>query len=95
LKDHPLNLISKILLNSLYGIFGMNDSFPTIEILNKKDFNKFVVEYDGEINNFIELDNKTMVIYRTSQANINTMLEGNKENHNVSIGIAAAITAYA
>jgi hypothetical protein len=36
-----------------------------------------------------------MVIYRTSQADINTMLDGNKESHNVSISIAAAITAYA
>jgi hypothetical protein len=36
-----------LLLNSLYGRFGMNESFPTIEILTKKEFNKFVGEYEG------------------------------------------------
>jgi hypothetical protein len=35
-----------------------------------------------------------MVIYRTHQANINTMLDGFKQTHNVSIAIASAITAY-
>ena len=94
-KSNPLNLIAKLLMNSLYGRFGMEDSFPTIEILTKKEFNKFVEEYDGEINSFIELENKMMVIYRNPQADVNTMLDGNKETHNVSIGIASAITAYA
>lgn len=94
-KSNPLNLIAKLLMNSLYGKFGMNDSFPNIEILTKKEFNEFVEGFKGEINSFIELDNKTMVIYRSSQADINTMLDGHKETHNVSIGISAAITAYA
>jgi hypothetical protein len=82
-------------MNSLYGRFGMNDSFPTIEILTEKEFNKFINEYIDEISNFVKLDNKIMVIYRNSQTDINTMLDGNKENHNVSISIAAAISAYA
>lgn len=34
-KSEPLNYIAKILLNSLYGRFGMIDSFPTIEIINE------------------------------------------------------------
>src|SRR3984885_411242 len=83
-------------MNSLYGRFGMNDSFPNIEILTEKEFYKFVDESnDGEIINFIKLDDKTMVTYRSSQADINTMLYGNLETHNVNIAIAAAITAYA
>src|SRR6267142_1731253 len=44
---------------------------------------------------FIELDAKTMVIYRTLQKDINTLLDGHKESHNVSIAISSAITAYA
>jgi DNA polymerase type B, organellar and viral len=95
-KTNPLNLIAKLLMNSLYGRFGMEDSFPTIEILSKKEANKFIDEsYNDEISNIIELKNKIMIIYRSLQADINTMLDGNKESHNVSIGIAAAITAYA
>jgi hypothetical protein len=94
-KSNPLNFIAKILMNSLYGRFGMEDSFSTIEILTKKEFNKFVGKSnDDDIINCIELDTKTMVVYRTSQANVNTMLDGNKETHNVSISIAACITAY-
>lgn len=38
-KTHPLNLIAKLLLNSLYGRFGMDDSFPNITIF--KDFKEF------------------------------------------------------
>jgi DNA polymerase type B, organellar and viral len=34
-KSNPLNLIAKLLLNSLYGRFGMIDSFSTIEIINE------------------------------------------------------------
>jgi len=94
-RSHPLNYIAKLLMNSLYGKFGMNDSFPIIEILTKKEFNKFIDDFNGEINNYVELDDKFMVIYRNPQANVNTMLDGNKESHNVSIPIASAITAYA
>jgi|SRR5580658_3646541 hypothetical protein len=94
-RSHPLNLIAKLLLNSLYGRFGMNDDFPNIEILTEKELDKFVDDFDGNINNVIKLSEKFMVIYRNSQTDINTMLDGNKETHNVSISIASAITAYA
>ena len=95
-RSDPMNFIAKILMNSLYGRFGMVDSFPTIEMLTEKEFNKFVDESnDDEIIKFVKLDNKTMVIHRNPQADVNTMLDGNKESHNVSICIASAITAYA
>ena len=95
-KSDPLNLIAKLLLNSLYGRFGMIDSFPTIEIVNNNDVLDIIDEFkNDEIKNIIELGNKSMIIYRTHQANINNMLDGNKQTHNVSIAIASAITAYA
>lgn len=34
-KSHPLNLIAKLLLNSLYGRFGMNDNFFFFFIISK------------------------------------------------------------
>jgi hypothetical protein len=38
-KEDPLNFIAKILLNSLYGRFGMDDNFLDIKIFdNLKDF---------------------------------------------------------
>jgi hypothetical protein len=36
-----MNLIAKLLLNSLYGRFGMNDSFTFSEIISKKDYTTF------------------------------------------------------
>jgi hypothetical protein len=36
-----------------------------------------------------------MVIYRTDQSDINTMLDGIRQVHNVSVIIASAITSYA
>lgn len=38
-KSHPLNLVAKLLLNSLYGRFGMIDLFPNIK--NFKDRKSF------------------------------------------------------
>jgi hypothetical protein len=72
------------------------DSFPRIEIINKNEFFDFIDEFKSdEVQNCIELGDKIMVIYRTHQADINTMLDGFKQTHNVSIAIASAITAYA
>src|ERR1700710_716616 len=41
-KQHPMNFIAKILMNSLYGRFGMNDSFPDSIIVNNKVFSKYM-----------------------------------------------------
>lgn len=74
----------------------MVDSFSTIEIMDKKDFFDFINEFKSdEIQSTIDLGNKIMVIYRTHLADVNTMLDGFKQTHNVSIIIASAITAYA
>jgi hypothetical protein len=35
-KSDPMNFIAKILLNSLYGRFGMNGDFDSINIIPKK-----------------------------------------------------------
>jgi hypothetical protein len=74
----------------------MIDSFPTIEILDKNKLFKFIEGFkNDEIQSCVELGNKVMVIFRTHQTDINTMLDGIKQTHNVSISIASAITAYA
>lgn len=73
----------------------MIDSFPTIEIINRNEIEEFIENYADDGMKFIDLDDKVMVIYRSHQADVNTMLDGHKQTHNVSIGIASAITAYA
>jgi DNA polymerase type B, organellar and viral len=95
-KGHPLNLIAKLLLNSLYGRFGMIDSFPNITIFdNFKEFKEFFESHSDDIIDFIELGDKVLVQYNSEIKNQQTELYGNLETHNVSIGIAATITAYA
>jgi hypothetical protein len=95
-REHPLNLIAKILLNSLYGRFGMNDDFPDITIFdNKKSYLNFMKDESQDIFGDIELGNKVLVKHRSENKNRQTMLYGNLETHNTNVAIASAITAYA
>ena len=95
-KSHPLNLIAKLLLNSLYGRFGMIDEFPDIIIFkDKKSFNEFMKNTNLEILELIELRDKLLVKYRSDDKNQQTMLYGNLETHNTNVAIASAITGYA
>jgi hypothetical protein len=83
----PLNLIAKILLNSLYGRFGMDDQFNQIKILHKDLVGEFESKNLDLIVDFIELDDYVIIFYRNK--NNEEIIE-----HNVSVGIASAITAY-
>jgi DNA polymerase type B, organellar and viral len=95
-KLHPLNLIAKLLLNSLYGRFGMIDKFPNITIFKDfKFFNKWFKIYNEDVIDFLELGEKILIQHRSDLQDQQTTLYGNLETHNISIVIAAAITAYA
>ena len=95
-KLHPLNLIAKLLLNSLYGRFGMIDKFPNITIFKDfKFFNKWFKIYNEDVIDFLELGEKILIQHRSDLQDQQTSLYGNLETHNISIVIAAAITAYA
>ena len=90
-KSDPLNYIAKILMNSLYGRFGMDDQFPNISIIHKDYFADFENKYFDKIESKIELGEHVLVVYNNSvQYN-----DDDKSTHNVSISIASAITAYA
>jgi DNA polymerase elongation subunit (family B) len=91
-----MNFIAKLLLNSLYGKFGMVDSFPDITIFNKfKSFKAFYDNHNEDIIDFYELGDKILVQHRSEDKDLQTELYGYLETHNVSISIASAITAYA
>jgi hypothetical protein len=100
-KTDPMNYIAKILLNSLYGRFGMNDDFNILDIVNKTEL-KEIEESHLNIDSVIQLSSnakaekeKYLVSYSNPDNKIITKMDGNKEIHNINIAIASAVTAYA
>jgi DNA polymerase elongation subunit (family B) len=85
-----MNYLAKILLNSLYGRFGMDDNFATVNIIHKDYYSDFENKFIDNI-----LDTKDLGDYKLITFNNINTLEDNNSTHNVSISIAASITAYA
>jgi DNA polymerase elongation subunit (family B) len=97
-KDHPMNFIAKILMNSLYGRFGMEDNFSYSNIVNNKDFANTINSLSFNklklIDDIKEIgtDNKIISTFKDQS---DTMLNSLSESHNTNIAIASAITALA
>lgn len=90
-KEDPMYLIAKLLMNSLYGRFGMSDDSESHIIVNDIDVPQILEKH--VISDTITFDNgKTLISYENH--NEDTIMESNNKM-NISIGIAAAITAYA
>lgn len=103
--DHPMNLIAKLLKNSLYGRFGMKQILFETIIIDESEYQKY--DNSGIILNRIELSKtKSMIIYIDANKYLATkegiLLGGqrsvgsfqkNSNKNNISIPIAAAITA--
>nr|YP_009487185.1 hypothetical protein [Russula compacta]AWB36087.1 hypothetical protein [Russula compacta] len=87
-KDDPMNYIAKILLNSLYGRFGMDDNFINVDLIHKDYFADFEAKFLDNIKNIENFDEYKLVQYKFEE------IENQDSTHNISIGIAAAITAY-
>jgi len=89
-KSDPMNLTAKLLLNSLYGRFGMHDNFNTLEFVNQGRFEKLTTAANIKIENITQLGSKFLVSY-----NNGNKIDLDKELNNVNISIAAAVSAYA
>jgi len=88
-KSNPLNFIAKILMNSLYGRFGMDENFTNINIIHKDYYADFENKNLDNIIKTTEIEDYFLVEFK----NVN---ENNEDNtHDTSVAIAAAITAYA
>src|SRR5947208_7592892 len=83
-----MNFIAKILLNSLYGRFGMDDNFTEANVIHKDYIADFESKFLDNILSIENLGEYKLVICKLNEIN-------EEATHNVSIGIAAAITAYA
>jgi hypothetical protein len=98
-KDNPMNMICKLLLNSLYGKFGMKSESSEVELYdtsNEEDMKhlQFILDEYGEfISDYIKLDNFFITV-RPGIANYK--FDESKDLYHgldVNIAIASAITA--
>lgn len=96
-KSDPMNLIAKLILNSLYGRFGMDDNFVFSEIMNKKDYESFenVNNSKESILDVIDLQDNYLVQIKNPKVELNTQLDNGGEIHNINVAVASAISAYA
>jgi DNA polymerase elongation subunit (family B) len=95
-KTDLMNYVAKLILNSVYGRMGMNDSFAEITIFANKDlYQKFENEHSSDIIDIIELGEQILVKHRSNKTDAKTMLDNASETHNTNIAIASAITGYA
>lgn len=84
-KSDLMNFIAKILLNSLYGRFGMNDNFDSIDVIPKEFYADFENKFLDFIIDRVEVGDYWIIFFRC---------ENTSANRNVSVSISSAITAY-
>ena len=98
-KGEAMNLNAKLLMNSLYGKFGMKSDTTKIEIISIKDLNKYLDKFNTNIADIIYLEDHVVVIINTnefiptSDTPYNDLDSIHKMDTNVAI--ASAISAYA
>lgn len=86
-KSDPMNYIAKIIMNSLYGRFGMEDSFTNSYIINEEEYDEFESVNKDNIHDVIDLDGNYIVQVNKSDSDLSIS--------NINVSIASAITAYA
>jgi hypothetical protein len=96
-KPHAMNLIAKLLLNSLYGKFGMKMERTIVDIFNlnldadKLALRKLLDTVAESIQDHVELGNNKYLFVRTALSDI--MNEDTFHGSDVNIAIASTITA--
>ena len=88
-KKDPMYTISKLLLNSLYGKFGMCPNKPEHKIVNSCDLSNLASKVD--ILSFLPLKNDRVFITFNKS---NDVEDDFKNSLNINVSIAAAVTAY-
>ena len=97
-KGHAMNLIAKLLMNSLYGKFGMNLDSTTIEMFDTSSesglalFNDMLDVYDETVEDFIKIDNFFLTIRKSLVNYFYNEDEDMFYGVDVNIAIASAIT---
>ena len=85
-KGDPMNYTCKLIMNSLYGRFGMKPITSQQEFVDKEKFLELSQEHT--INDFIDLDESGLFVSYEDPK-----LKGRRAN--VNVAVASAVTAYA
>jgi hypothetical protein len=99
-KGEAMNMIAKLLMNSLYGKFGMKDEMTKLEIFNnftdqdKSFISEIIDTYGTSIKYINEFGDYTIICRNYSPLYFNEKIEI-YHGSEVNIAIASAITAYA
>ena len=97
-KDSAMNLIAKLLMNCLYGKFGMKSSFSVVEMFdfsddNDKELFKDFMDSHGElVSDQLNLD-EIVILIRKNATNFSNIEEIDPyHSQDVNVAIASAIT---
>lgn len=85
-KGDPMNYTCKLILNSLYGRFGMRPIITQQKFMMKNEFLELSSKYD--IIEVLDLEDSGLFVIYEDEKLIN-------KDHKVSVGIASAVTSYA
>ena len=103
-KGHPMNLIAKLLMNSLYGKFGMKLENTLIDIFNtyinsdNELLDDLIEVYGPTIQDFIKLDNHIVTVrkslhnFKYTEALDHAQDDSFYHGLDVNIAIASAVT---
>ena len=96
-KDDPMYLISKLLLNTLYGKFGMREEvfFTQHQIVSDDELFK-MIDFNMILDTTPLHEDRQLISFISDKTkDIDHKLNNLHQNLNISIGLSAAITAYA
>ena len=98
-KGEAMNLNAKLLMNSLYGKFGMKSETTKVEIISIKDLNKYLDKFNTNIADIIYLEDHVVVTLNTNEFIPTSDTPYNDldciHQMDTNVAIASAISAYA
>jgi hypothetical protein len=98
-KSHPMNLIAKLLMNSLYGKFGMRTEVTKVNIFNtaikteSRLLEALIKEAGETVHDVLRIDQFNILVVRDAILTYTSDQDDFYHGQDVNIAIASAITA--